>query len=48
MKRLIVKLKWWLSGEPASVMRNRIRSQIEQEAADAIASGWYFDGRRLG
>ena len=44
--RLIVKIKWWMFGAPASVMRNQIRSQIEQEAADAIACGWYFDGRR--
>jgi hypothetical protein len=47
MKRLLIKMKWLLQGSPACVTRKRIRTQIEQEAADAIATGWYFDGRRV-
>ena len=29
MKRLLIRLKWWIRGAPGSVMRRRIRKEME-------------------
>lgn len=43
--RLIVKIKWWMFGEPACITRKRIRQDMAQMGYECAWTNWHFQAR---